>query len=140
LKSPYYHVHKVVMEKCRGHMACMRPCPTQAIRVRNGKAVISEELCVDCGTCSSICPSGAIVLSADSLGDISNFKYKIAVPSPVLYSQFDVSIHPYIIHLAFKELGFDQVVDVDTSTLALAKTLVKYMDTYKGRRPLISSH
>jgi len=140
MKSPYYHVHKIVLEKCRGHMACMRPCPTQAIRVKNGKAVISEELCVDCGSCSSICPSGAIVLSSDSMGNISNFKYKIAVPSPVLYSQFDVSIHPYIIHLAFKELGFDQVVDVDTSTVALAKTLVKYMDTYNGRRPLISSH
>ncbi|UCD57548.1 MAG: 4Fe-4S binding protein, partial [Candidatus Hydrogenedentota bacterium] len=127
-------------EKCRGHMTCVRHCPTQAIRVRGGKAVISEELCVDCGTCISVCPSGAIVPIADSVAGISDFKYKVVVPSPVLYSQFDSDVHPYIIHLAFKELGFDEVVDVSTSCVALARALVKYMSKYQGRRPLISSY
>lgn len=136
----YYHAHKVDLEKCRGHMTCMRHCPTQAIRVRGGKAVISEELCVDCGTCISVCPSGAIVPIADVVDEISRFEYKVVVPSPVLYAQFDASIHPYIIHLAFKELGFDEVVDVGASSAALARALVKYMEKYRGRRPLISSH
>ena len=136
----YYHAHKVDLEKCRGHMACIRHCPTQAIRVRGGKAVISEELCVDCGTCISVCPSGAVVAITDPVGEISHFKYKVVVPSPVLYSQFDPSIHPYIIHLAFKKLGFDEVIDVSTSSAALARALVQYMKKYKGRLPLISSH
>lgn len=136
----YFHVHKVDKEKCRGHMVCMRNCPTQAIRVRNGKAEISEELCVDCGICISVCPSGAITPVSDPLGEISNFKYKVIVPSPVLYTQFESSIHPYIIHLAFKKLGFDEVFDVNTSSAALARALIKYMETYKGRLPLISSH
>ena len=138
--AKYYHAHQVDLEKCRGHMACMRHCPTQAIRVRGGKATISEELCVDCGTCISVCPSGAIVPIADSVTQTSKFKYKVVVPSPVLYSQFDVSIHPHIIHLAFKQLGFDEVVDVGTSSAALARALVKYLRAYRGRRPLISSH
>lgn len=136
----YYHAHKVVPEKCRGHMACMRRCPTHAIRVKGGKAVISEELCVDCGTCISVCPSGAIVPITDPVSEISNFKYKVVVPSPVLYCQFESNIHPYIIHLAFKRLGFDEVTDVSTSSAALARALVKYMKKYKGRLPLISSH
>jgi iron only hydrogenase large subunit-like protein len=136
----YYHAHKVVLEKCRGHMACMRECPTQAIRVKRGKAVISEELCVDCGTCLSFCPSGAIVPITDPVFEISHFKYKVVVPSPVLYSQFDSTIHPYIIHLAFKQLGFDAVVDGSASAAALTKAMVKYMKKYKGRLPLISSH
>ncbi|NIN01478.1 MAG: 4Fe-4S dicluster domain-containing protein [candidate division Zixibacteria bacterium] len=136
----YYHAHKVVSEKCRGHMSCMRHCPSQAIRVREGKAVISEELCVDCGTCISVCPSGAIVPITDPVSEISNFKYKVVVPSPVLYCQFESNIHPYIIHLAFKRLGFDEVADVSTSSAALARALVKYMKKYKGRLPLISSH
>ncbi len=118
----------------------MRHCPTQAIRVREGKAVISEELCIDCGTCISVCPTGAIAPITDPVGEISNFKYKVAVPSPVLYSQFDSGIHPFIIHLAFKELGFDEVADVSTSSAALARALVKYMKKYRGRLPLISSH
>jgi iron only hydrogenase large subunit-like protein len=136
----YYHAHKVDLEKCRGHMACMRHCPTQAIRVRGGKAVISEELCIDCGTCISVCPSGAIVPITDPVAEISRFRYKVVVPSPVLYSQFESSVHPYIIHLAFKKLGFDEVVDVGTSSAALARALVKYMKKYRGRLPLISSH
>ena len=45
----FFHAPQVNLAKCRGHLACMRICPTQAIRVRDGKAVISDELCVDCG-------------------------------------------------------------------------------------------
>jgi iron only hydrogenase large subunit-like protein len=138
--AKYYHAYKVILEKCQGHMACMRTCPTQAIRVKGGKASISDELCVDCGNCISICPSGAIVPITDTVSEISHFRYNVVVPSPVLYSQFESDIHPYIIHLAFKKLGFDQVVDVNTSSAALAAALVEYMKKYKGRIPLISSH
>jgi hypothetical protein len=118
----------------------MRPCPTQAIRVRGGKAVISEELCVDCGTCISVCPSGAIVPLTGPVEENAQFKYKVVVPSPVLYAQFDPSIHPYIIHQAFQKLGFDEVVDIGVSSAILARALVRYLKTYRGRRPLISSH
>ncbi|UCB52581.1 MAG: 4Fe-4S binding protein [Candidatus Zixiibacteriota bacterium] len=138
--TQFYHAHKVVLDKCRGHMNCMRHCPTQAIRVRGGKAVMSEELCVDCGSCISVCPAGAIAPDTDDVTDVSHFRRKVAVPSPVLYSQFDSSVHPYIIHMAFKELGFDEVVDVSASSAALARTLVKHMERYQGRLPLISSH
>ncbi|MCK4271952.1 4Fe-4S binding protein [bacterium] len=121
-------------------MTCMRHCPTQAIRVRGGQAVFSQELCIDCGTCISVCPEGAIIPISDPIGEISHFKYKVIVPSPVLYSQFDASIHPYIIHLALKELGFDEVVDVGISSAGLSRVLVKFMEEYRGRLPLISSH
>jgi len=118
----------------------MRHCPTQAIRIRGGKAILSEELCVDCGTCISVCPSGAIVPITDPVAELSHFKYKVVVPSPVLYSQFESNIHPYIVHQALKRLGFDEVVDAGASSAALARTLVKYMKKYRGRLPLISSH
>ena len=118
----------------------MRHCPTQAIRIRGSKAIISEELCVDCGTCISVCPSGAIVPITDPVAELSHFKYKVIVPSPVLYSQFESNIHPYIVHLALKKLGFDEIVDVGLSSAALGRALVKYMKKCQGRRPLISSH
>jgi iron only hydrogenase large subunit-like protein len=138
--AKYYHAHKVDPEKCRGHMICMRECPTQAIRVRNRKAVISQELCVDCGRCLTVCPTGAIVLNADQSPKVQSFKYRVVVPAPALYSQFHASVHPYVIHLALKQLGFDDVVDVTTSAIALGSALVEYVKDYRGRLPLISSH
>jgi iron only hydrogenase large subunit-like protein len=140
--AKYYHAHRVDPDKCRGHMTCMRQCPTQAIRVRSRKAVISEELCVDCGRCLSLCPSGAIVLNPNNeqCSRAREFKYKIVVPAPALYSQFHASIHPYVIHLALMQLGFDEVVDVTTSAIALGAALVEYVKDYHGRLPLISSH
>lgn len=135
----YYHAHRVVLDKCQGHMTCMRHCPSQAIRVRNGKARISEELCVDCGTCLSVCSAGAIQPITDPITGLSGFRYKVAVPSPVLYTQFDPTIHPYIIHLAFKRLGFDEVVDVGHECAVTARAYVKYMEKHSHKHPLISS-
>ncbi|OQX96556.1 hypothetical protein B6I21_00675 [candidate division KSB1 bacterium 4572_119] len=136
----FYHAHRIDLQKCDGQMKCMRSCPTQAIRVKNGKAAFSEDLCVDCGTCLSACQSGAMVPITDPLEDFSKFKYKVVVPAAVLYSQFDSSVHPYIIHKALKKLGFDEVVDLNFSTAVLGNVLMKYLSTYKGPLPLISSH
>jgi Fe-S-cluster-containing hydrogenase component 2 len=118
----------------------MRRCPTQAIRVRGGHATISEELCVDCGICISSCAAKAIVPITDPLVEMSHFKYKVVVPSAVLYTQFDPGIHPYVIHQAFKKLGFDEVIDVDTSYTIWAVALKKYIESHRSRLPLISSH
>lgn len=118
----------------------MRHCPTQAIRVRNGKAMVNDELCIDCGTCLSVCPEGAVTVVTDRVARISHFRHRVIVPSPVLYSQFDPGIHPYILHLAFRELGFDEVVDVTTSAAALATALMQFMKAYHGRLPLITSY
>lgn len=136
----FYHAHKVDEDLCRGRMTCMRVCPTQAIRVRNGKASISQEMCVDCGMCISVCRQKAIAPITDDVAVISRFKHKVVVPTLVLYSQFEPDVHPYIVHLALKELGFDRVVDVNKSSVALAKAIAKYLQAYRGPFPLISSH
>ncbi|MFH0990159.1 MAG: [Fe-Fe] hydrogenase large subunit C-terminal domain-containing protein [bacterium] len=138
--AQYFHAHHVDTSKCKGHRSCMRRCPTQAIRVRNGKAIISDELCVDCGNCIEACPEGAVVATSDILNGISRFQYKVMVPSPVLYAQFEPRIHPYVIHMALKRIGFDEVVDVTISSIALSRALELYLRDYKGRLPLISSY
>ncbi|MFH2076907.1 MAG: 4Fe-4S binding protein, partial [Pseudomonadota bacterium] len=33
----YFHSVRLIEEKCKGCTHCIRTCPTEAIRVRNGK-------------------------------------------------------------------------------------------------------
>jgi iron only hydrogenase large subunit-like protein len=135
----YYHTLKILEEKCQGRMRCMRKCPTQAIRVRGGKAHILEELCIDCGECITVCPEGAIVPLTDPLEQISKFKCRVAIPSPVLYSQFSVDIHPPEIFAGLKKLGFDYVHDVSLVCEAISEALRLYLQEHSGPWPLISS-
>ncbi len=43
--------HSVLLidQKCEGCTSCVKNCPTKAIRVHNGKAMIKEDYCIDCG-------------------------------------------------------------------------------------------
>ena len=39
------------LERCKGCTNCIKRCPTEAIRVRDGHAIILEDRCIDCGEC-----------------------------------------------------------------------------------------
>ena len=47
----YFHSVRLDKDKCKGCTNCIKRCPTQAIRVRAGKAHIIKERCIDCGEC-----------------------------------------------------------------------------------------
>lgn len=51
---------KVNANECTGCGSCVECCPTEAISMKDGKAVISADDCVDCGTCVGECPVEAI--------------------------------------------------------------------------------
>ena len=62
---------------------------TEAIRVRDGKAHILAERCIDCGECIRICPHHAKKPLYDPLTILDDFKYTIALPPPSLYGQYN---------------------------------------------------
>jgi ferredoxin len=53
----------VVTERCIGcrYGECVTACPVDAFRVGPNFVVIEPELCVNCTTCTLVCPIGAIV-------------------------------------------------------------------------------
>jgi Na+-translocating ferredoxin:NAD+ oxidoreductase RNF subunit RnfB len=132
------HGFKIDEERCNGRLACMRVCPTQAIRVRGGKARLLPEFCIDCGSCLTACPSGAIRATTQSFSEIHKYKYKVAVPSPVLFGQFPVGISPAHIVAALRCLGFDAVWDFTIELALFNRAMVDYVDNWKGPFPLIS--
>jgi len=135
----YFHSIRIDTEKCDGRMKCLRVCPTQAIRVRKGKAVIIEEKCIDCGECITVCPHDAIVPLTDPFGELTKFRHTVAIPSPALYAQFGREILPERIISGIKKLGFDDAFDLAITCGEVSFAIQEYLREYKGPKPLISN-
>ena len=133
--------HSVVLEykKCRGCTTCIKNCPTEAIRVRSGKATILPNRCIDCGTCSRVCPHNAIKSVPDDFDVLQNYQYNIAVPDPSLYAQFQNLDDLNLILNGLLEMGFDQVYEAAAAAEMLAGSLRSLQSSVPRPTPEISS-
>ncbi|MBC8585448.1 [Fe-Fe] hydrogenase large subunit C-terminal domain-containing protein [Youxingia wuxianensis] len=135
----FFHSVTLDRDKCHGCINCVKRCPTEAIRVRDGKAKIIKERCIDCGECIRICPHHAKQALFDPLSVMDEFEYKIALPAPSLYGQFnnlddiDLILHALIL------MGFDEVFEVAKAAELVSDATRKYMAREDIVRPVISS-
>ncbi len=55
------YLNPIFTEKreCQDCYKCVRNCPVKAIKVEGGYASVVAELCIYCGQCVEVCPSGA---------------------------------------------------------------------------------
>ena len=135
----HYHSIRFDASACHGCMACLRVCPTQAIRVRRGHAVMIEDRCIDCGECIKVCTKNAVVPLTASPSGLSAFDYTVAVPSPALYTQFDGEVTPGTILQALRNSGFDDAAALSWSCGAVTHAIELFLADYRGPGPLISS-
>ena len=108
----FFHSVRLNEERCKGCVNCIKHCPTEAIRIRNGKAEITEERCIDCGECIRQCANHAKMAVTDKMSALEPFRYNIALPAPSLYAQFPARITEEEIAAALVSIGFDAVFEV----------------------------
>lgn len=135
----YYHSVTLDKDKCVGCTNCIKSCPTEAIRVREGKTRIIKERCIDCGECIRICPQHAKLAIADPLSEIQKYRYPIALPAPTLYSQFDRKVSVDKIMAGLLQLGFFRVWEVARAADIVSKMTEAYLAENKMAKPVISA-
>lgn len=135
----YKHSVSLDVSKCKGCTHCLQRCPTEAIRVREGKAAINAQKCIDCGECIRVCPYNAKKATHDSLDCLGNYKYKIALPAPALYGQFDnLDDIDYVIQ-GLLDMGFDDVFEVAKAAEYVSGYTRQYLRREGLKKPVISS-
>ena len=136
--NEYFHSVTLDEDLCKGCTNCLKHCPTEAIRIRNGKAKITNERCIDCGECIRICPYHAKKAITDDYDKIFDYKYKIALPAPAFYAQYnDINIE--VLLYALELLGFDEVREVTIGADAVTKKTDELLSGNSVEKPLISS-
>ena len=135
----YEHSVHLSPDKCIGCTTCVRHCPTEAIRIRDGRAVINEGRCIDCGECIRVCPQKAKKAVCDKLDAMDSFKWKIALPAPALYGQFEnLEDVDYVLN-GLIALGFDEVFEVSQAAELLSAYTRTYLGTDGVTKPVIST-
>ncbi len=141
MKNKKDYNHSVTLDEslCRGCTNCIAKCPTEAIRVRDGKAYIITDRCIDCGECIRSCPSHAKKAVSDPFDLIYKYDYKVAIPAPSFYGQFRDIAGPEYVLSALLGIGFDDIYEVARAAEIVTIATKNIIDAGSYPKPLISS-
>ena len=135
----FYHALEIDDGNCIGCSRCMKICPTEAIRITNGKAFIMEDRCIDCGKCQAACPVDAIYIKQDDFKMVHEFPHSVALLPAVFLGQFPDDIRVSRIYAALKDLGFKHVFEVESAADVYVDVKHRYAREHEDDEPLISS-
>ena len=139
-ESYFKHSLKVDQDLCQGCTACMRMCPTGAIRIRDGKAVISDNKCVDCGECIKVCPHKALHIQQDDFALIDNYPFRVCLVPATFIGQFDTKYPTKEIYACLKKLGFTHIYEVEHEVESIIQLYTRYMEAHPDIRTFISPY
>ena len=140
MQDKRFHSVRLDKDKCKACTNCLKRCPTEAIRVRGGRAHIIDERCIDCGECIRVCDYHAKFAQTDPLSALDKFKYKIALPAPSLYGQFKHLLSPSQVLDGLLAMGFDDVYEVAKGADIVTRAIRERMRNAQPEDyPIISS-
>ncbi len=101
-------------DRCRDCRACLTACPTQALRVRDGRPSVLEHLCIDCNQCIAACTSQALTVRdvLASVDDVVARQDAALVVPPALLAGCGADYPPGHVFTALGHLGFAAVKTV----------------------------
>lgn len=137
--NTYEHSVTLDSSRCTGCTTCMKHCPTEAIRIHEGHARIDPNRCIDCGICIRNCPSKAKKAHYGKLDAVMKYKWKIALPAPTLYGQFEELEDIDYVLQGLYDVGFDDVVEVAQAAELVSAYTRLYLKTEGITKPVISS-
>ncbi|MDO4543529.1 MAG: [Fe-Fe] hydrogenase large subunit C-terminal domain-containing protein [Clostridia bacterium] len=135
----YTHSVSLDRDKCKGCTNCLKRCPTEAIRIRDGHAVIDSRHCIDCGECIRVCPYKAKTAIFDRWEELDHDKFLIALPAPSFFGQFAKLYDADYLVSALIDMGFSDVFEVAKAAEIVTEYTRRYMKRAGVLRPVISS-
>ena len=137
--NTYEHSVSIDVSRCTGCTMCLKRCPTEAIRIKDGHAVINPDRCIDCGVCIRYCPNNAKKATYSKLDAVMKYKYKVALPAPTLYGQFEELEDVDYVLQGLIDIGFDDVVEVSQAAELVSAYTRLYLKNESVIKPVISS-
>ncbi len=135
----FHHALKFRKEVCIGCSHCMNVCPTEAIRIKRGKAELIDDRCIDCGKCYMVCPVGAIIVEQDDFNHIFDYEHRVALIPNVLPGQFPPGVSVAQICSVLMEMGFTHIFEVEHGARILKEAMTGAVNNKDIRGPLIST-
>ena len=140
MDTPFFHAITIDHDTCIGCSHCMKACPTEALRLRNGKAVLSPDRCIDCGNCFKVCPTKSFNIKQDDFDDIFNYACRVALIPSVFMGQFPNDITVSRIYQILKEIGFTYIIEAEATVPIYTEAKNNYAAEHPDIRPLISTY
>jgi iron only hydrogenase large subunit-like protein len=138
-EDKFFHSVYLDEDNCVGCINCLKGCPTEAIRVRHGKSRIIPDYCIDCGECIRRCTHHARGADCDSIDEISDYDFTVALPAPSLYAQFNNLDDINIVLNSLISLGFDRVFEVSGAAELVSEKTRAYIEDHEESWPLLST-
>ncbi len=118
-----------IKQNCRRCYTCVRDCPAEAIRIEDGQAFVVDERCIACGNCTLVCSQNAKAY----LSGLERASWLLDADAPVaalLAPSFPAGFSAPAGQVvgAFKEAGFDYVVEVAQGADLVSRAYAEYLD------------
>lgn len=100
------------LDKCSKCMKCVQVCPTNAIKMVDGRAYISKEKCINCARCIQVCNYQGMTAKGSTIVDINSYEYTVVLVPSAMICHFNNIDQVSGLYHALEKLGFDEVINL----------------------------